>query len=100
MKNFNTNTNNNDEWLTPLNIINALGEFNLDPCSPIKRPWDTAKNHYSLNDGDGLLLPWHGRIWLNPPYGRDTFKWLEKLSNHQGGGDCPNFCQDRNKRIL
>jgi hypothetical protein len=26
-----------DEWLTPPEIIAALGQFDLDPCSPINR---------------------------------------------------------------
>ena len=30
-----------DEWLTPPEIIKSLGEFDLDPCSPINRPWAT-----------------------------------------------------------
>jgi len=37
-QNFNTNTENKDEWLTPPYIIKALGEFDLDPCAPINRP--------------------------------------------------------------
>lgn len=84
MKNFNTNTSNHDEWLTPPDVIRALGEFDLDPCAPINRPWDMAKHHYTKND-DGLNLPWFGRIWLNPPYGRETFKWMHKLSEHKSG---------------
>ncbi|NCA80437.1 MAG: adenine methyltransferase [Sphingobacteriia bacterium] len=84
MKNFNTNTKNNDEWLTPPKLIKALGVFDLDPCSPINRPWDTANQHYTVDD-DGLNNDWHGRVWLNPPYGRDTFKWMEKLANHKSG---------------
>lgn len=82
--NFNTNTDNHDEWLTPPEIIHALGEFDLDPCAPTHRPWETAKHHYTKED-NGLILPWHGRVWLNPPYGRETFKWLEKLSEHKKG---------------
>lgn len=31
------------ELLTPPELIKSLGEFGLDPCSPINRPWDTAK---------------------------------------------------------
>ncbi len=85
MKNdFNNNTINNGEWLTPPNIIKSLGEFDLDPCSPIVRPWDTAKNHFCIND-DGLNKLWAGRVWCNPPYGRETFKWLEKLYLHNNG---------------
>lgn len=34
ISNFNTNTNNNDEWLTPRWLLELLGEFDLDPCSP------------------------------------------------------------------
>lgn len=84
MLNFNTNTQNKDEWLTPPYIIKALGEFDLDPCSPIKRPWDTAKTHYTIRD-NGLLKKWFGRVWCNPPYGRETFVWLKKLAEHKNG---------------
>lgn len=69
----------------PPPLVAALGEFDLDPCSPVVRPWDTAKNHYSLADGDGLALPWSGRVWLNPPYGNKTFDWLKKLADHGQG---------------
>lgn len=31
-----------DEWLTPPEILLALGPFDLDPCAPIVRPWETA----------------------------------------------------------
>jgi len=71
-------------WLTPPYILDALGEFDLDPCSPLGRPWDTAKNHYTVED-DGLVQPWYGRIWLNPPYGRSMTPWLEKMANYDGG---------------
>jgi hypothetical protein len=73
-----------DEWLTPPAIIKSLGIFDLDPCSPIVRPWDTANNHYNIND-NGLLLPWIGRIWLNPPYGKAMINWLHKMSEHDNG---------------
>ena len=42
-----------DEWLTPPEIIKALGPFDLDPCSPINRPWDTARKHYTI-ENNGL----------------------------------------------
>jgi len=84
MKTFNTNTKNNDEWLTPPEIIKSLGEFDIDPCTPINRPWDTAKIHYNKND-DGFTKEWHGRVWCNPPYGRQTFEWIHKLAAHGNG---------------
>jgi hypothetical protein len=73
-----------DEWLTPPPIIRALGEFDLDPCSPVDRPWSTATNHYSVLD-DGLAQAWQGRVWLNPPYGQETGTWLARLAAHGNG---------------
>lgn len=75
-----------DEWLTPPDIIKALGEFDLDPCAPhaSRRPWDTAKRHYSVED-DGLAQPWTGRVWLNPPYGLEAAHWLSRLAAHGDG---------------
>lgn len=69
-------------WLTPPAVIEALGPFDLDPCAA--PGWPTAERHYQLPD-DGLALPWFGRVWLNPPYGRDTGKWLERLGQHGNG---------------
>lgn len=93
---FNTRTTSDskDEWLTPPELIKFLGEFDLDPCAPhkSKRPWPTAKQHYSgmnwqhgVEDVCGLQVEWKGRVWLNPPYGKETFKWLERLSIHKSG---------------
>ena len=73
-----------DEWLTPPEIIRALGDFDLDPCAPIIRPWNMAKTHYTIED-DGLSKPWYGRVWCNPPYGIEGGKWLKKLSEHGNG---------------
>jgi hypothetical protein len=73
-----------DEWLTPPEIILALGAFDLDPCAPITRPWPVAKQHYTIAD-DGLRMPWHGRVWCNPPYGRAVDDWLARLAEHGRG---------------
>lgn len=74
----------NDEWLTPPEILAALGEFDLDPCSPRVRPWPTAARHISLPD-DGLAAEWSGRVWLNPPFGSRAALWLRKLRSHGNG---------------
>ncbi|MFH6944604.1 DNA N-6-adenine-methyltransferase [Flavobacterium sp. FlaQc-50] len=81
---FNVNTENNETWLTPPELIKSLGEFDLDPCSPINRPWNTAKNHLTIED-ESLLHPWEGRVWLNPPYGKYMEKFLHKMALHQNG---------------
>jgi hypothetical protein len=74
----------NDEWLTPPEILQTLGAFDLDPCAPVNRPWDMAAHHYSVLD-DGLSQPWHGRIWCNPPFGRQAIKWLRRMRDHGNG---------------
>jgi hypothetical protein len=73
-----------DEWLTPPELLRSLGKFDLDPCSPINRPWDTAAKHYTILD-DGLLQEWSGRVWLNPPFGSQAIHWLRKLKEHGNG---------------
>lgn len=70
------------EWWTPPAIVSSLGEFDLDPCAGSPRPWDTAKAHYGEL---GLLQNWHGRVWLNPPYGKEISEWLLRMANHGNG---------------
>lgn len=70
-----------DEWLTPPEILSTLGAFDLDPCSPIVRPWETAARHYTTRE-NGLMQPWSGRVWCNPPYGAATGHWLARCAEH------------------
>lgn len=78
-----------DEWLTPPEILSALGgaeSFDFDPCSPINRIWPTAKLHYTIVD-NGLLKPWIGRGWFNPPYGGPEIvgPWMRRIATHGRG---------------
>jgi DNA N-6-adenine-methyltransferase (Dam) len=87
--NFNTRTTDatKDEWLTPPSLLAAVGPFDLDPCAPPqeRRPWSMAARHISLPE-NGLKADWGGyRVWCNPPYGKETFVWLEKLATHGDG---------------
>jgi DNA N-6-adenine-methyltransferase (Dam) len=75
------------EWYTPPFIFDALGlEFDLDPASPEEGPvpWVPAKRFITPTE-NGLWLPWEGRVWLNPPYGRWTGPFLERLVAHGDG---------------
>lgn len=74
-----------DIWLTPPEIIQALGPFDLDPCAaPSPRPWPTAAQHIALPT-NGLTARWKGHVWLNPPFGPEAEKWLERLGGHGDG---------------
>jgi hypothetical protein len=81
MKNLHVKVQGHDEWLTPPEIVERLGAFDLDPCSPVIRPWNTARQHYTIAD-NGLLKQWQGRVWCNPPYGQETSKWVAKCAAH------------------
>lgn len=78
--------NESKEWYTPPEIFEALNvEFDLDPCSPPnKLPWIPVNKIISLPQ-DGLAVPWEGFVWMNPPYGQDTHKWLKKFLEHDNG---------------
>lgn len=73
-----------DEWLTPPEILDQLGGFDLDPCHPINSPWVRVPKFFTV-ENDGLKQEWTGRVWLNPPYGLEAATWLSKLANHGNG---------------
>ena len=56
---FERSANASDEWYTPREIIEALGEFDLDPCAPMHPLWPTAKIMYNKQD-NGLIQNWGG----------------------------------------
>lgn len=73
-----------DRWLTPRWVLEALGTFDLDPCGA--PDWPTATEVWTPEEvGDGLSMPWYGRVWLNPPYGGAMTAWLERMAEHQHG---------------
>ena len=73
-----------NDWITPPEIILALGKFDMDPCAHPKQFYKTAARMVSPPN-DGLIFAWLGRIWLNPPYGEGITPWLEKLVDHGNG---------------
>lgn len=77
-----------DVWLTPPYITEALGgsaAFDLDPCAAVDQPWPTAREHFTVED-DGLRRPWHGNVWMNPPYSSpEIAMWMHRLAEHGHG---------------
>jgi len=71
-----------DDWYTPRHIFDALGLiFDLDPCSPGPTHWVPARKIYMKED-DGLVQPWSGTVFMNPPFGRRNghVPWLPSSS--------------------
>lgn len=83
----------NSDWITPKEIVEALGRFDLDPAATCaqahdSKPWIHAPTTW-CKCVDGLKKPWGGgRVWLNPPYERPlTQQFVQKLAEH-GNGTC------------
>lgn len=85
--------NSPNEWYTPTRYINAarevMGTIHLDPAScKLANTIVQAETFYTKEE-NGLLQPWKGNIWLNPPFGKDYSishdgrgrigRWVEKL---------------------
>jgi len=87
-----TNNSGDHKWYTPSEYIeaarNVLGVIELDPASsPEANEVVNAKVYYTIND-DGLQYDWHGKVWMNPPYGRDVIdRFMTKLAYHIENGD-------------
>lgn len=71
-------------WLTPPELIDTLGPFDLDPCADQEQPWPTATRMIRPPE-DGLAAPWQGLVWLNPPYTSQVGEWMRRLSDHGNG---------------
>lgn len=74
------------EWYTPAWVFEELGlSFDLDPSSPHDMESEVpASTKYTIFD-NGLAKPWHGRVWLNPPYGPETGLWMRRMIDHAHG---------------
>lgn len=67
-----------DMWETPKHIFDQLNKefgFNLDVCAVPENA--KCKRFFSPKE-NGLVQPWEGVCWCNPPYGRQVVKWVEK----------------------
>ncbi len=82
-----------ESWITPPEILAALGKFDLDPCACDPQPWPCADRSYTEKE-DGLARAWTGRIWLNPPYTTGVIEpWMRRLADHHGRGTALIFAR-------
>ena len=74
-----------DQWSTPQAFFDELNKefnFTLDPCCD-------ETNHkckkFFTKEQDGLAQSWDNEVvFMNPPYGREIGKWVEKASITKG----------------
>jgi site-specific DNA-methyltransferase (adenine-specific) len=76
-----------NDWVTPQYIFNELDKefrFTLDPCASEENA--KCDKYYTVDD-DGLSQDWSKDVvFMNPPYGRDLVKWVEKAYNESLNG--------------
>jgi hypothetical protein len=78
-----------NEWFTPSRYVDAgrrvLGAIDLDPASCARANETVRADHYFTIETNGLNKLWPGRVWLNPPYGRDeeggsgALRWVNHM---------------------
>ena len=68
-----------DEWETPRPLFDELdrifGGFTLDPCAT---PQNAKCARFFTREVDGLAQAWTGKVFMNPPYGRQIGGWVRK----------------------
>jgi hypothetical protein len=77
------------EWYTPPEIRDAVltslgGIVDVDPCADPGRTFP-ATQQFTKED-NGLVRPWLGRVYMNPPYGRGISAWTTKLRDELRDG--------------
>lgn len=89
------------EWLTPPIIFHGGPngcprglqlKFDLDPCSPGPGLCHVPARKIYTKVDDGLILPWFGLVFCNPPFNKDEgakrngiIPWLLKFFDHNNG---------------
>lgn len=85
-----TGSSESNEWYTPAHIIEqaraALGGIDFDPASSAAANVVVQAEAYCTIAENGYAQPWYGKVWLNPPYGKEegetttnAVRWSRKL---------------------
>ena len=75
-------------WATPPDLFADLHtefQFSIDVCAA---PETACLPRFWTERDDALLRSWAGeRVWMNPPYGRQVLRWVEKAWTEAGHAD-------------
>ena len=81
-----------EEWETPQYVYDKLNEefnFDIDVCATSK---NAKAPFYYTKDTDGLKQDWcpYQTCFMNPPYGKEIGKWMEKA--YRESATCTVVC--------
>jgi hypothetical protein len=81
-------TSDREDWRTPADLFAALHRefaFTVDAAASER---NALLPRFWTRESDAFLQDWRGeRVFCNPPYGRDSGRWIAKFAAAaQGGG--------------
>jgi len=71
------------KWDTPKSLVDdlaAIFNWDWDVCAST----DNVCHFYFDQTDNGLECDWEGLCWMNPPYGREIGKWVDKARQSAG----------------
>lgn len=80
------------EHYTPAAFLELVYEVfggvpDLDPCAESHHSPNVPARRRFTRDENGLVQPWAGTVFMNPPYGREIGAWIEKLRDEWQRGE-------------
>ncbi|BAU13772.1 hypothetical protein LEP3755_43130 [Leptolyngbya sp. NIES-3755] len=85
-------SSNDNEHYTPHDLLYRVLRFyddliDLDPCcNDRENPHTPSRQQFTIED-DGLSQPWHGKVFVNPPYGNALKDWANKVAIEYESGN-------------
>ena len=85
-----------NEWYTPDQYVDAarylMGAIDLDPASCEQANQTVRAEVFYTKDDDGFSKAWSGRVWMNPPYGKEDgesnqSRWTKRLIDSYENGE-------------
>lgn len=85
-----------DDFYTNPIILDAArkalgGVINLDPASHPAANKDVRAERLFTKQENGLLQPWYGNVWVNPPFSRWK-EWAPKIASEWKSGRVAEMC--------